>query len=55
MRNYSIKETAEVLGIKVRTVREWIKKGKIKAAKNDYRHSNQWFISEDEIKRVRGE
>lgn len=51
---YSIKEAAELLGIKVRTVREWIKKGKIKAEKNDYRHSNQWFISQDEIARVKG-
>lgn len=51
---YNIKETAEILGIKVRTVREWIKTGKIRAEKNDYRHSNQWFISEDEIMRIKG-
>ena len=52
---YTIRQTSDILGVKVRTIREWIKKGKIKAEKNDYKHSNQWYISDDEINRVRGE
>ena len=41
----TIKETAEILGLKVRTIREWIKKGKIKAGKI----GNKWFIPYDVI------
>lgn len=52
----TLRETAQVLGIKVRTIREWIRKGKIKAEKNNYKHSNYWYISESEISRIkRGE
>lgn len=29
----TIKEAAEILGLKVRTIREWIRKGKIEAGK----------------------
>ena len=52
-KNYSIKQASEVLGIKVRTVREWIRDGKIKAKKYDV--SNRWFIPESEIIRLIGE
>jgi predicted site-specific integrase-resolvase len=48
---YSIRQTSELLGIKVRTVREWIRKGKLKAQKYDV--SNRWFIAEGEIQRLR--
>lgn len=48
--SYNIKETAEMLGIKVRTVREWIRNGKIKAFK--YPNSRIWRIKESEIKRL---
>ena len=51
-KRYSIRQASELLGIKVRTVREWIRLGKIKAEK--YEVSNRWFISESEILRVRG-
>lgn len=50
---YSISQASKLLGIKIRTVREWIKKGKLNATK--YEASNRWFISESEIKRVKGE
>ncbi len=50
MSYYSVRQTSELLGIKVRTVREWIKTGKLKAVKYDV--SNRWFISDEEIKRV---
>lgn len=36
---YSLREAAPLLGIKVRTLREWIKKGKIKAVKAN----NDWY------------
>lgn len=50
MRHYNIRQASELLGIKVRTVREWIRLGKLKAQK--YPVSNRWFITEDEIKRL---
>lgn len=52
-KNYSLKQVSDILGIKIRTVREWIKNGKLKAIKYDC--SNRWFVSESEIKRVKGE
>lgn len=41
----TIRETADFLGLKVRTIREWIRKGKIKAIKVGCR----WFIPLDEL------
>ena len=41
----TIKEAAKVLGLKVRTLREWIRKGKIIAGKI----GNRWFIPYDVI------
>ena len=49
-KHYSLKETAEILGIKVRTVRDWIFKGKIKAGK--YEDGKKWYISKSEIERL---
>lgn len=49
-KNFNIKQTAKILGIQVRTVREWIKKGKISAKK--YNSCPMWFISEKEIDRI---
>lgn len=49
-KNYSVKQAAILLGVKVRTVREWIVKGNIKAYKYDF--SSRWFIPESELKRV---
>ena len=43
----TIRQVAKLLGIKVRTIREWIKKGKIKAVKN----GNEWYIPKEEIYR----
>lgn len=52
-KTYNIRQAADLLGIKVRTVREWIRLGKLNGTKYDC--SNRWFISESEIKRLRGE
>lgn len=52
-KNYSLRQSADILGIKVRTMRSWIKSGKIKAQK--YECSNRWFIPSSEITRLKGE
>lgn len=46
---YGIIEAAVRLGMKARTVREWIRNGKIKAHKNT---SGKWVIMENEIRRI---
>lgn len=51
--NYNIKQAAQILGITVRTVREWLQKGKIKAKK--YEGCPMWFIPESEIERIQSE
>lgn len=50
---YTIREASQLLGIKVRTVRSWISKGKIKAAK--FPGSRRWVIPDTEIVRLRGQ
>ena len=50
-KSHDIRYVASVLGVKTRTVREWIRKGKISGFK--YGISNRWFISEGEIERIR--
>lgn len=52
-RYYNLNETATLLGIKVRTVREWVHTGKIQAVK--YPNSRPWYVPESEIARIRGE
>lgn len=48
---YSVRQVANQLGLKTRTVREWIRAGKLLGTK--YGVSNRWFVSEAEIKRLR--
>ena len=50
---YNVRQVANLLGIKVRTVREWIHKGKIIAQK--YEVSKRWYVSESEIRRIRND
>lgn len=50
---YSLNETANLLGIKVRTVRKWVHDGKLHASK--YPQSRRWFVTETEIQRLRGQ
>lgn len=52
-RGYNLNEVAELLGLKVRTVRQWVKDGKVKAKK--IADSRRWIITESEIRRLRGE
>lgn len=51
-RGYNLIQTAELLGIKVRTVREWVHSGKIHAGKIE--GSRRWIVMESEIRRLQG-
>lgn len=44
--------TAELLGIKTRTARLWVHEGKLSAIK--YPGSQRWYVTAEEIERVRG-
>ncbi len=52
-KGYNLIQTAELLGIKVRTARKWIEDGTLKAKK--IAGTNRWIVMESEIKRLRGE
>lgn len=47
---YTVRMTSRALGLQERTIREWIRNGKINAVK--YEGSRVWHIPENEIKRV---
>lgn len=49
-RGYNVKEVAELLAIKERTVREWLRNGIIKGVK--ITGTTRWIIMESEIKRL---
>lgn len=49
-KHYNLRDTALILGIKVRTVREWLKKGQLKAIKYD--GGRMWFVPQSEIDRL---
>lgn len=46
----NLRHSAQMLGIKVRTLRQWIRDNKVKAVK--YPNCNMWFISTEEIRRI---
>lgn len=50
---YNLKEAADLLCVKVTTVRKWVREGKLKA--NKLAEADRWIVYESEIKRVRGE
>ena len=47
---YSLNETADILGVKVRTLREWLKDGTLIAYK--YEGKKKWYVSQSEIERL---
>jgi predicted site-specific integrase-resolvase len=53
MEKYNIRDTAQMCGVKVRTVRDWIRRGKIRAEKQE--NGWYWHIPSSEIKRIRHE
>lgn len=53
MEKYDIKDTARMCGVKVRTVRQWIREGRIRAEKQE--NGWWWMIPTSEIERVNNE
>ena len=52
-KGYSINQAAKMIGIKARTIREWIRIGRLYAIK--LAGSGRWLIPESEINRIREE
>lgn len=52
-KHYNLREASKLLGVKVRTLREWIKQGYLKAKKYDGKR--MWFVSQSEIDRIKGD
>lgn len=48
----NLSKAAKVLGIQVRTARQWVRDGKLNAIK--YPNCNRWFVSKEEIERICG-
>ena len=44
---YTIRQTANIIGIKVRTVREWLNMGKLEGTKDKV--SGRWRIPEESV------
>ena len=51
-RHYNLREASALLGIKLRTAREWVRTGRLKAKK--YGDSTRWYVPESEIARIIG-
>lgn len=47
---YSVKEASEFLNVKVRTIRNWISNGKLKARKDE--KTRRWKISKRSLEKV---
>lgn len=52
-KQYTIPQVASILGIKPRTVRDWITKKKIVAKK--YPQGRCWLVAQSEIERIQKE
>lgn len=50
---YTLEELSKILSVKVRTLREWIKVGKLKAFKYNG-NGRYWYVTRAEIKRMLG-
>ena len=50
---YNTLQVAELLGLKLRTIRQYIQDGKINAKKVP--GSRRWYVTESEVKRLRNE
>ena len=48
---YGAQTAADIIGIKVRTIRDWISRGKLSAVKAPGSH--RWLVDENEIVRAR--
>lgn len=47
---YTLLEVADLLGLKVRTIRQWVHDGKIRAVKPQ--GAKQWIVFESELRRL---
>lgn len=47
---YDLAETAEILGVSVRTLRDWKRQDKLKVQR--YYGGNKWYVSQKEIDRL---
>ena len=47
---YDLRETSKILGVKVRTLRAWLKDGFLIAHK--YGGKRKWYVSQSEIDRL---
>lgn len=56
-KNYNLKDVARILGITVRTARQWVHNGTIKAKKYTVAGVNGrcWYVSESELERIKKE
>jgi excisionase family DNA binding protein len=50
-KKYSLNDASEILGIKVRTLRQWVHDGKVNAIK--YSRGSRVYITAEELERVR--
>ena len=51
-KGYNLLQASELLGLKVRTLRQWIRDGRLKAHK--IQGSRRWIVLESEIRRLQG-
>lgn len=51
-KGYSLREVANLLGLRVRTIRQYVHDGKIKA--NKITGSRRWIVMESEVRRLQG-
>lgn len=49
-KGYNLREVANLLGMKVRTIRQWVHDGKLSAKKIP--GSRRWIVMESEIRRL---
>ena len=58
-KNYNLKDVAYILGIKLRTAREWVHNGKLKAKKyvnvTSGKSGRCWYVTESELERIKNE
>lgn len=52
MELYNMRQAANIIGVKVRTLRAWLRLGKIHGEKNPI--SGRWFFTADEVNRIAG-
>ena len=49
-KGFNLQEVADLLGMKVRTMRQWVHDGKIKATKIP--GTKRWIVMENEVRRL---